>query len=447
MAENKVVRAYKRRRTERLKERGIERFDSVGAFRERRARRIQERMDAGIGWAYGIAKENGIDTTGMTPEEVFEALEKIGKGPKSHGKKETVQQPVRSLSNESNNHSNTNLHNTNKRKGKANELNNGNASRDRNESKNQRNNRRYVPVNEASNAEVIGGYRRRNNSNFRNGYGATNADPADKQLPSGVTMAEHTDDQGEWDEEREALHSRIIDETFAGVKKASGKPVTTFMGGGPASGKSYVVKSLSEELGLPGEDERILVDPDRIKTGDKKKGLHGLPEYDPNRPGPVHEESSALAKRITQIAQENGYNVLVDGTGDGSAAKMKKKIRQAKEAGHTVNGVYTFVPMETALVRNYARDRSVDDSVVVDTHKKITKILPEIASEFDSVKLYSNAEDGKPPRLVAYGGGGKGLTIVDQKLYRAFLANGDYQYDAKRATYLRSLPESQKKTK
>ena len=435
MADKKSVREYKRRRNERLNGRCHERMDSVEAYRERRDARVKGRMDAGVGWAYGVAKANGIDTTGMTPEEVFEALREKGIAGNGRGNsanagksksatpKESV--PKNEMSNQIGNGSNK-----------------GNSS-----GSNETNNRRFIPANEASTAKEIGGYRRRNNENFRNGYGVTGADPADKQLPSGITMAAHTDDQGEWDEEREALHSQIIDETFSGVKKASGKPVTTFMGGGPASGKSYVVKSLSSELGLPGEDERILVDPDRIKTGDKKRGMHGLPEYDPNQPGPVHEESSALAKRITQIAQENGYNVLVDGTGDGSAAKMRKKIRQAKEAGHTVNGVYTFVPMETALVRNYARDRSVDDSVVVDTHKKITKILPEIASEFDSVKLYSNAEDGKPPRLVAYGGGGKGLTIVDQKLYSAFLANGDYQYDPKRAAYLRSMPESQKRIK
>lgn len=52
--------------------------DTVEAYRERRAKRLNSRMDAGIGWAYGLAKSEGIDTTGMSPKEVFEALAKKG---------------------------------------------------------------------------------------------------------------------------------------------------------------------------------------------------------------------------------------------------------------------------------------------------------------------------------------------------------------------------------
>ena len=63
--------------------------DAVESYRERRARRLDSRMDAGIGWAYGLAKSEGIDTTGMTPQEVFEALEKKGIKAKPGGGKET----------------------------------------------------------------------------------------------------------------------------------------------------------------------------------------------------------------------------------------------------------------------------------------------------------------------------------------------------------------------
>lgn len=297
--------------------------------------------------------------------------------------------------------------------------------------------KKYVSSSVSSKAKVIGGYKREHT--FKNGYGVTHVDPKDKASDSGETMRMHTNDNGEWTEEREALHSKIIDNTFRGVKKANGKPVTTFMGGGPASGKSYVVENEAENLNMPGKDERILVDPDACKKP--------MPEYDPDHPSPVHEESSALAKRITKIAQENGYNVLVDGTGDGSVEKMRKKIKEAKEAGHTVNGVYVFKPIEDAIIANAARERSVKDGLLIHTHKEISKILPEIAKDFDDVKLYANMKKGEPPVLIASGGGGKGLTIHNQELYQMFLDNANYKYDPKRIEELKSLPEAQKKKK
>ena len=395
---DKIVKAYKDRKKKRM---GIEkRYDVVDEYRRRREKRIQERMDAGVGWAYGLAKSKGIDTTGMSPKEVFEALKEKGvsvpsvskagpKGKKMNGEGDG---------------------------GKA-----------------------FINGEKASHDHTIGGYKRKNIKNFKNGYGTTGVDSRDRELKSGVTMRENTNENGEWTAEREALHSRIIDDTFEGVKKARGKPVTTFMGGGPSSGKTYVVEKEAENLKLPKDDERILVDPDRCK--------HPLPEYDPNNPGPVHEESSALAKRITKISQENGYNTLVDGTGDGSVEKMRKKIKQAKEAGNIVNGVYVFKPVEDAICSNFGRERTVDPEEVVKTHKAISGILPEIAADFDNVKLYANMKMGEPPVLIAEGGGGKGLKVLDEKLYKMFLDNGNYEYNPERIEYLKGLPESQKKKK
>lgn len=294
---------------------------------------------------------------------------------------------------------------------------------------------RHVSAAEASSSKKVGSYERKNS--FKNGYRSTSVDPRDRDSASGVTMKENTNEAGEWTEAREALHSEIIDNVFDGVKPAEGKPVTTFMGGGPSSGKTYVVEKEADNLNLPKDDERVLVDPDGCK--------HYLPEYDPNNPGPVHEESSSLAKRITKVAQENGYNVLVDGTGDGSADKMRKKIEQAKAAGHEVNGVYVFKPVEDAIVGNFARERTVNTEMLVDTHKAISNILPEIAKDFDNVKLYANMKKGEPPVLIAEGGGGKDLQIINQDLYNKFLDNANYQYDQKRVDYLASLPEAQKK--
>lgn len=389
---------YKERRRKRLAQKNglSEKRDAVEEFKERRNDRLEARMDAGVGWAYGLAESKGIDTSGMSPKEVFEALKEKGGVPKAK--------------------------NAVKGKGMKGEASTG-----------------YINAAKASHDHTIGGYKRKNIKNFKNGYGTTNVDKRDRESVYGATMKANTNENGEWTAEREALHSKIIDNTFNGVKKPKGKPVTTFMGGGPASGKSYVVKKEGGRLGLPSKDERVLVDPDECKKP--------LPEYDEDNPGPVHEESSALAKRIAKIAQENGYNALVDGTGDTSVEKMRKKIKQARDAGHTVNGVYVFKPVEKAIIDNFARDRTVDPKMLVETHQTISKMFPEIAGDFDDIKLYANMKFGEPPVLIARGGKGRELEIVNKDLYKQFLANADYQFNPSRVEELSKLPEAQKRKK
>lgn len=80
---DKAVDKYKKRRQGRLDDRFGKKVDSVAEFKKRRA----ERLDGNVGWAYGLAKSKGIDTTGMSPKEVFEALKGEGGDEKSSKKK------------------------------------------------------------------------------------------------------------------------------------------------------------------------------------------------------------------------------------------------------------------------------------------------------------------------------------------------------------------------
>ena len=74
------VKKYRQRRAERMAFKQEERYDSVSAFRMRRLARMQERFDANPQIAYGIAKGMGIDTEGMSPKEVWDAIRKEGGG-------------------------------------------------------------------------------------------------------------------------------------------------------------------------------------------------------------------------------------------------------------------------------------------------------------------------------------------------------------------------------
>lgn len=83
-----AIREFQKRRDARTKKRADKTTDAVEEYKKRRTKRLESRMDANIGWAYGLAKAKGIDTTGMKPREVFEALEeKGGSSKKSETKK------------------------------------------------------------------------------------------------------------------------------------------------------------------------------------------------------------------------------------------------------------------------------------------------------------------------------------------------------------------------
>lgn len=182
----------------------------------------------------------------------------------------------------------------------------------------------------------------------------------------------------------------------------------------------------------PKPGEAVTVDADEIK----KK----IPEYkkmtkakDKTAAAYAHEESSALVKRTVSAAQKNGYNVLWDGTGDGSVAGMKKKIMQAKKAGYTVNLRYVTCSTEEAVDRAKKRaaktGRKVPYEVVVNTHKKVSKILPEIAAMCDDCQLWDT--NGKKAKLIAVGGKGRGLTAIKgcSKDVEAFLKKANEEWE------------------
>lgn len=90
-----AVEKYRRRRSERLANRRTTSCDCVEAYRERREARLESRLDAGVGWVFGVLKDNGVDTEGMSVKEAFEALKKINGGSSKNGSKEKTTKVVK----------------------------------------------------------------------------------------------------------------------------------------------------------------------------------------------------------------------------------------------------------------------------------------------------------------------------------------------------------------
>jgi predicted ABC-type ATPase len=238
------------------------------------------------------------------------------------------------------------------------------------------------------------------------------------------SVAKYITPDGHLSPERQALHDRIVAKYLGDVRpNPSGEKTFTFMGGGPAAGKSTIVNS--DPGNFPSPESAVFINADDIK-GDIPEYQEGLARKDPGAAAYVHEESSMIAMRLRQAAIARGLDVVLDGTGDHSAEKMGGKLDEAREAGYTTRGIYATVPIEEALARAQARGektgRFIPPAYLEETHRSVASIVPDLAPRFDGFELYDTTT--KPPTLLARNVGGR-LVVADQAKYDAFRALGE----------------------
>ena len=207
--------------------------------------------------------------------------------------------------------------------------------------------------------------------------------------------------------DRQRLHDRAVNELFTGksgmIPKAGEQPTFYFLGGGAASGKGGLTDpDTYQNYDMVCKNDVPTIDADEFK----KK----LPEFatqmrqDQRAAAFSHEESSALVKRAQAAAFDNGYNCVLDGTGDGGASKVISKIKQARDKGYKVEARYVTAPIEEAIERSLDRahktKRYVPLGQLVNIHKSVSDIFETVAPEFDHVVLYDTNQgkdkNGKP---------------------------------------------------
>ena len=235
------------------------------------------------------------------------------------------------------------------------------------------------------------------------------------------------DENGNLTPEREAIHRQIIDDLLKDKLPATGQPTMTMLGGGPASGKSSVMNPDTSN-----DRHAVTIDPDDMKK--RLPGFAELAKSDVRAADFYHEESSALAKRFSEVAYKEGYNVVYDGTGDGSNGSVAKKINTARANGYRVEAKYVSIDTEEAVRRNQKR---YDDAVargetprlppverVISTHTKCTDISVTMAKEFDYIEIWDNNGARGQQKLIATGGNGKGLVATDKAAFDRYLSKG-----------------------
>lgn len=215
-------------------------------------------------------------------------------------------------------------------------------------------------------------------------------------LPQTQTM--YMED-GKYIPEREALHNKLLDDTFtpetvAAATPAEGEQPTLYiLGGRGGSGKSWFEKSPDSPFAT---DKTVMLNSDNFKAV--------LPEYKGWNAAQVHEESSDLVSRGHERARESGLNVTLDGTLR-STASTEKVIQDYVKAGYKVEGYYMHTAPQVSAVRAVGRfmgpeGRYVPVDYILSSTKNEANFDRFASKYFSNWAVYDN-NSGGGPKLVA----------------------------------------------
>lgn len=302
-------------------------------------------------------------------------------------------------------------------------------------------------------------------------------------MQSSPYTSKHLNPDGSFTEERKKLHDQIIESFLEGLKPQE-NPTQFMNGGGPASGKGTMTTGQNKKLTnyppsrhiddltgefLPDETppEAVLIDPDAIKLQfpevKEARGKIMTAKADPNAAEPseddkqwagkIHEESSQLAKRLHRAALERGYNIIYDGTGNGSVKSVKSKLQAARDLGFRVEANYLYLdPQEgvkRAKIRSERANRIVPEKAITGTYAALPPIFDELAKEglFDKIQLFDNNHPREVGAKLIGTGGPDGFEILDEEAYTNFMTSADtFKQEAiqKDLNTTRSAKEAQK---
>lgn len=192
------------------------------------------------------------------------------------------------------------------------------------------------------------------------------------------------------DPAREQLHDAIVAEVvnYANTPPAGQKPIAILLGGGAASGKSYVRDTLIDPALKAGGIRVGVCDPDAMKT--RLPEWNYLLENDPgSAAGITHRESLRLTESAFYGLVAQGKNLLYDkcmrAVGD-----YRNKILNLHDCGYNVVVIGVTTDIDTALERAHMRERQLPDSKIRETHSGFATAWEFIKDYADDYQLYDS---------------------------------------------------------
>jgi len=238
------------------------------------------------------------------------------------------------------------------------------------------------------------------------------------------------------------------------------KPTMIFSGGGPAAGKSTVLKK-AIATGEIESEKTVSISADDFKTGEgdvERAGAAGIPEYesiraagDPRAAVIVHKESTFMAKaafaRLVHEKKSGVYDATMSHHGDDSFL-----IIEAKKAGHQTVMMGVTVHPDEAIRRAHQREiqtgRHLPEDVNRAGHVGYSKSWHrylELVDEghLDLLLLYDNNRPKEAGGAYLIAKKDKnGLVILDQQAYDSFVRIGQNEREKPSEKPADSRPET-----
>ena len=161
-----------------------------------------------------------------------------------------------------------------------------------------------------------------------------------------------------------------------------------FLAGGPGSGKSYVVRKTTGGSGL-----RIVNSDDAFELYLKKAGLSQKMPPEEEEPRDVERKR---AKKVISARQDNyvegRLGIIIDGTGK-DYDKIAKQSIQLRQLGYDTHMIFVNTSLDTALERNAKRDRSVPESIAIQSWKTVQSNIGKFSQHFRQNFLVGDNND------------------------------------------------------
>jgi len=266
------------------------------------------------------------------------------------------------------------------------------------------------------------------------------------------TFDHHGVGTGEITPERKALHDAIVRSIVYGNGKwepqKSESPTAWMMGGGPASGKTFLRQG--GFFDTPKRGGTVHLDADEIKEM--------IPEFAALREemvargmditaaaAAVHAESTHIQRMAIAEATRNGFDMVVDSTGDGGPKNFAARIQALRDAGYKLKGriadVSIGMALEQAEKRKEKEGRGVSDKIIIDTHADVAQAVLYALQEgiYDDFELVDNEDHDNPTTIAAMKNGE--LVVYDRKAWSQFISKSliRTQEDYEDGTYFDKL--------
>lgn len=167
-----------------------------------------------------------------------------------------------------------------------------------------------------------------------------------KNEPNTIDL--HTDENGNYTDERQKLHDKIIskfEKSKTCLKQT--QPIAIFMGGAPGSGKSTFLKKFAPYM---TSDKIYKIDADEVRAE--------LPEYKGWNSKNTHSETRDIVNRLIDNASEGcEHDIIFDGTMTRPTSYIKL-IEKVKAKGYRTFIIFLKVPKEVSVERILGRYQS-----------------------------------------------------------------------------------------